>query len=123
MRSHLATVIAMLPSDECVLWPGKLNEDGYGRHLAVYRRVVGPTPEGHELDHLCRTRACVNPAHLEPVTHRENMKRAYQIVCQNGHELSGDNLYICPRGRHRCRTCNRLLQAAWKKRKREEAAA
>src|SRR3546814_19356891 len=44
-------------------------------HRISYELCVGPIPEGMELDHLCRVRRCVNPAHMEPVTHRENVLR------------------------------------------------
>lgn len=68
----------------CWIWRGwKIN--GYGRafvrghkvvaHKAVYEEVVGPVPEGHVLDHLCEQPACVNPEHVEPVTHTENCRR------------------------------------------------
>lgn len=70
----------------CWIWTGHVNENGYGRigykrkvtgtHRLAYELLVGPIPEGMEPDHLCRERACCNPAHLEPVTHDENMRRA-----------------------------------------------
>jgi hypothetical protein len=67
----------------CWIWQRNvLKGTGYGHvhkkpaHLALYEHRVGPVPEGLELDHLCRVRACVNPEHLEPVTHTENMRRA-----------------------------------------------
>jgi hypothetical protein len=44
-------------------------------HRLFYERLIGPIPEGHDLDHLCRNRACFNPAHLEPVSRRENLRR------------------------------------------------
>ena len=56
-------------------------DNGYGRwrgraaHRVMYEMLVGPIPEGMELDHLCRFKACVNPAHLQPVTHAENVRR------------------------------------------------
>lgn len=72
----------------CWLWNRKVRSDGYGvksvdhrgevrAHRWVYERQVGPIPDGLELDHLCGTRSCVNPAHLEPVTHTENMRRQW----------------------------------------------
>jgi hypothetical protein len=75
-------------------------------HRYVYERLVGPIPAGMTLDHLCRNRACVNPAHLEPVTGPENTRRAValQTHCLRGHPLSGPNLY-CRNGRRHCREC------------------
>lgn len=49
----------------CWIYLGGLNNGGYGRHTKVYEKHVGPVPAGHELDHLCRVRKCVNPAHLQ----------------------------------------------------------
>lgn len=69
----------------CWLWQGEMNRNGYGRvwvngkrlmaHRVVYESLRGPIGEGLLLDHLCRNRACCNPDHLEPVTHRENTLR------------------------------------------------
>lgn len=73
--------------DGCWRWQGSLNHAGYGRiklrdrwqaiHRAVYEAHRGPIPDGLELDHLCRNRACVNPDHLEPVARQENIRRAH----------------------------------------------
>lgn len=80
---------------------GTLNVGGVRRwaHRIGYELMVGPIPEGLELDHLCRTPACVNPDHLEPVTHRENLRRARTTHCKRGH----------PRieGERQCRACRR----------------
>ena len=73
----------------CWLWNRKFRPDGYGvkslgktaeirAHRWVYEQYVGPIPEGLELDHLCNNPPCVNPAHLEPVTHTENMLRQWR---------------------------------------------
>jgi len=76
----------------------------------------GPVPETLVVDHLCFRKRCVNPAHLEPVTLAENCRRARRegphfhrkVECVRGHPLSGENLYITPRGSRRCRACKRL---------------
>lgn len=64
----------------CWLWRGSLSLGyasfgGVWGHRLAYEYAIGPIPAGLELDHLCRTTNCVNPAHLEPVTHAENMRR------------------------------------------------
>jgi hypothetical protein len=91
-------------TDACWLWTGAATGSnalyGYftfgGRqwmaHRFAYELWVGPIPEGHEVDHVtergCTSKLCVNPAHLEPVTHAENRKRARKVVCVNGHDLT-----------------------------------
>lgn len=50
----------------------------YAAHRLAYTLVKGPIPDGLEIDHMCDVKACVNPAHLETVTHRENIARGYE---------------------------------------------
>lgn len=89
----------------CWLWTAGLNTKGYGTahllgkkylaHRAAYTCLVGDIPPGLQIDHLCRVRNCVNPAHLEPVTNQVNADRgarATQTHCRRGHEMAGDNL-------------------------------
>lgn len=80
---------------------------------------VGPIPEGMDLDHTCRNRGCVNPEHLEPVTTQVNTLRgigptaenARKTHCKHGHPLEGDNLYVDPEGKRKCRACMERIQA------------
>jgi hypothetical protein len=118
----------------CWVWTGPLDSRGYGNmnikgrgpiaHRHAYEFAVGPIPEGLEIDHLCRVRACVNPAHLEPVTSAENMRRAADAkfaargnVCINGHEYTPDNTYVNPRGGRQCRICMRDYAKRYQARK------
>ena len=111
--------------DACWEWTAGTNEMGYGLMRAAGDRLLahrisytywrGQIPDGLSLDHLCRNRRCVNPAHLEATTHRTNILRgvgftaqhARKDECIHGHPLSGDNLWIDSRGSRVCRECNR----------------
>ena len=116
----------------CWLWTGTItNTYGYlwiiGKrtsvpaHRIAYEILIGPIPSGLQIDHLCRNRICVNPAHLEVVTRRENILRgigptaihARSTHCPRGHEYD----YIQPRyGFRRCRKC----MNAWRRNKSRE---
>lgn len=113
------------PNSGCWLWTGALSSNGYGSfyngermvsaHSFAFKCHVGPVPDGLELDHLCRTRCCVNPAHLEPVTRRENTKRGTaghhmrgKTHCSKGHPLDEVNTYWRSNGNRSCRICERL---------------
>jgi len=77
----------------CWNWQRGLSDRGYGNvnlsspkrrmgaHRWAYLCWVGPIPEGLELDHLCRNRRCINPEHLEAVTHLENIRRGVMRRC------------------------------------------
>lgn len=108
---------------ECWLWLASKTGSGYGQigvdgsralmaHRVAYELLVGPIPAGLHLDHLCRVPACVNPAHLEPVTPYENARRspltgAGKTHCKRGHPFDEANTYVTPGGQRQCRTCRR----------------
>lgn len=105
--------------DICWPWVGARNRKGYGNfrsrsaHVVAYELRNGPIPSGLEVDHTCRNRACVNPLHLEAVTHAENVRRAQPQQCRRGHDLSGENVKIVIRAdgtRRKCRACQRFYK-------------
>ena len=126
---RMMSKISPCPNTGCWFWMDRsTNGRGYGRvyyqgkscqaHRAYYELLVGPIPDGLELDHKCRVTMCVNPDHLEPVTHRTNVRRgdamwvpgalrAAITHCLRGHAYEGRNV-IWYRGRRRCRECSRI---------------
>ena len=104
----------------CWVWTAKLTTSGYARlkaksedgqaHRFAYELLVGPIPEGLQIDHLCRVRHCVNPSHLEPVTCQENLRRGINVQaakthCPRLHPYDEVNTRIRPDGSRHCRIC------------------
>jgi len=122
----------------CWLWTGHVTRSGYvqlklpsGRvyaHRWAYETFVGPIPDGLQLDHLCRVRHCVNPAHLEPVTPSENTRRgtspaawnATKTHCIRGHAFDEANTIRVRAGRE-CRSCRLEIYKRYRLRKKESA--
>lgn len=148
LSERLLRRVAVNAVTACWEWTGYKINDGYGRlydsatkkkqlaHRLAYEELLGPVPAGLQLDHLCRNRACINPAHLEPVTHWENTRRspihfaaicARKTHCVHGHEFTPENTRIEVRAdgrRHRkCRECGRLKDARRTERRRAAAKA
>jgi hypothetical protein len=125
------------PNTGCHLWIGNTNDQGYGlfrcgpagvdgrratrrAHVFAWERAHGPVPDGMELDHVrsrgCSGPACVNPDHLEPVTHAENIRRGDYAAarratcaaithCPAGHAYDDANTYVDKRNTRHCRAC------------------
>lgn len=110
-------------TDYCWIWKASVDINGYGQfqykkrmlksHRFYWEFINGEVPRGKELDHLCRNKKCVNPGHLEAVSHKENMRRGLTNVasiniikthCPKGHSYSGENLIRTKVGRI-CRIC------------------
>jgi hypothetical protein len=114
-RSPIERIQARVEIDDfgCWNWTGALTSNlpgkGYGRiqvgpklkltHRVAYEALVGPIPEGLDLDHLCRNRKCCNPAHLEPVTRRENLLRGDTLTAAHHEGRDCGNLG--------CKSCRR----------------
>lgn len=114
----------------CWEWTASINvKTGYGQfmtrvdgksvlrtaHSMSYELHVGPIPDGHEIDHVCRNRKCCNPSprHLQAVPHRVNWERGsspsaryyLKAKCRNGHQYVDSNIYWTKNGRRVCRKC------------------
>jgi len=115
----------------CWIWQGALNSKGYGSvgngegsssltHRVMYEAHVGPIPEHLQIDHLCRVKACCNPAHLEAVTQQENIRRQVASVshCKKGHEYTAESMYTHRRSNgattRECRECHRERMKEWR---------
>lgn len=126
----------IIPTGRCWVWKGAKNPGRKRKttpiprgvfnfngkavlaHRWIYQQLIGPIPNGLELDHLCRNPSCVRPSHLQAVTHSENVKRGtswhhfVQLAkkiqnCPQGHPYNDDNTYIdIKNGRH-CKMCGR----------------
>jgi hypothetical protein len=119
-----------VPFSGCWIWMNCLSYDGYSQigsapwsgHKAAYEAKFGPTPSGLELHHTCSVRCCVNPDHIQAVTHHQNVlaspsigtknQHANKTHCIHGHEFTHENTIIernkTKRGyARRCRQCRR----------------
>lgn len=126
LPQRIAKKIEADHSSGCWIWTAATARSGYGSvrfpgngpmcpaHRVVYELLVDEIPDGLTLDHLCRNPSCVNPDHLEPVSHRENVLRgesppaqlAKRTHCKNGHPYDEKNTYIWPGANTRhCRIC------------------
>jgi len=123
----------------CWIWTGATTSSGphgYGRfttdrvdgvqqfvvaHRFAYEMWVGPIPDGMTLDHICSVTRCVNPAHLRPMTLRDNILigsgpaaiNASKTTCIRGHDLSEALVQRRPNGGtfRQCRACRRVRYA------------
>lgn len=130
--------------NSCWTWTGGTKDKaGYGRfgtgsrtdestrmrfaHRIAYELLIGPLPEGTELDHTCRNHGCANPLHLEPVSHRENVIRgegppalnARKTECISGHRFTEGNTYFW-RGKRLCRACRKEADGRRQRNRRSE---
>jgi hypothetical protein len=116
---------AEVDENGCWRWQGPLNPAGYGSTIRAWRKgwlphrlaftvMVEPIDGDNQIDHLCRVRNCINPAHLEQVTQAENLRRQGAAVthCPLKHEYTAANTYHGKKGLRVCRECARIRNRA-----------
>jgi hypothetical protein len=139
VQERMLRYISPEPNSGCWLWTGSTTVLGYGQigaggrygkplmaHRVSYEMHIGPIPKGLELDHLCRVPCCVNPKHLSPVTHAENLRRGTcggdtwgkmqraKTHCARGHLFdAGNTITHGVRKYRKCRICMRAARARW----------
>jgi len=122
----LLSLVEPVTESGCWIYHGCVSPNGYAYarfegkpvsvHRLLYTRFVGQIPLDLQIDHLCRVKCCVNPAHLEAVTSQENTLRgigpsamnAKKTHCPRGHELIGNNVYLRLGRMRNCVLCRNL---------------
>lgn len=121
-------------TDDCWLFAGSLNTDGYGTifgdgrshraHRVMYENHTGKSLDGFYSDHLCRVRSCINPDHIDPVDNVTNIMRgeapsaqnARKTHCAKGHPLAPPNLYKSKNGWRICKACHTRFKREYRAR-------
>lgn len=134
LPARIVAKIAVDATTGCWLWTAAVDDDGYGRvswerrnrkaYRIVWTLLRGPIPSGLEPDHQCRVRLCVNPDHLELVTHAVNVARGHlgqtlrlkfsaPRTCPQNHPIVGRNLIVSTtKAGHPNRKCRACANAA-----------
>ena len=132
--------VALPDANGCMVWTASLKSNGYGQfhiegknlyaHRVAYLWLVGPIPDGLQLDHLCRNRKCVAPDHLEAVTQQENLRRGdaginnkVKTHCPRGHAFTPENTRLNKQGSRMCAICKRVSSRASMQRHRDRKRA
>ena len=122
-------------NDECMLATTSQTSNGYARigvkidgvwrmrafHREMYLAYKGDIPDKYVIDHLCRTRCCINVDHLEAVTNEENIRRGdrpsyYTDTCNKGHVLADVGYHLFKGNRKACKECRKLSMRAYRRR-------
>jgi hypothetical protein len=128
--------------DGCWMWTGYRQNNGYGAiriggrtgrsvlaHRFVFEFFRYPIPAGFEIHHRCRNRGCVNPFHLQAVTHRDNLlkddtlaaRHAAAQFCPHWHKYDTANTIMSKTGSRKCRTCQKKWHSNWASRNRRKS--
>ena len=106
---------------DCIQWWASKDSKGYGQtkrsivsgrktrqaHRVIYAECFGDPDPSLEIDHICNNPSCVNPLHLQLVTHKKNceLRGKRRTHCKRGHERNNLNQYVSPNGKTYCKPC------------------